>query len=305
MQAAPHDPNSPAVPPGPAGAFAAEVGRSPQMDEVVAVHGVGEVYRHEAPIASHLEDVHFSGFTVLENVLTPARVAAIGDAIDRTYAQQMAELGGESVAEAIQDKNHVRCPLAYDDVFVDLALDEQLLAVMRGLLGPSFVLMMQNAVINPAGDKHYQTRWHRDLNYQHWTSSKPLAANALFCIDDFTVETGGTYVLPGTHLREAFPSDDYVRRHQQVVTAPAGSLILMDAMLFHRAGKNVSPRQRRAVNHVVGLPFMAQQIDIPAFVGDRLATDDFRRSYFGYRWRPAADAKAWRTAKLPAAGVAK
>ncbi len=72
----------------------------------------------------------------------------------------------------------------------------------------------------------------------------------------------------------------------------------MDAMLYHRAGQNKSNTLRRAINHVIGLPFMAQQIDIPAFAGNKLSVDEFSKSYFGYRWQPAKSVKHWRLRKL-------
>ena len=39
---------------------------------------------------------------------------------------------------------------------------------------------------------HHQSAFHRDLPYQHFTSSRPIAINALFCADEFTNENGAT-----------------------------------------------------------------------------------------------------------------
>lgn len=171
------------------------------------------------------------------------------------------------------------------------------ISILKSILGQSILLIMQNAIINRPSAVNYQSRWHRDLNYQHWTSSKPLALNALFVIDPFTVESGCTHVLPGTHLRSEFPSEEFVLKHESPAVAEPGSVIIMDSMIYHRSGKNSSNYARRAVNHVIGLPFMSQQIDIPKYVGPRLATDDFARGFFGYRWNPATSAKDWRNAK--------
>jgi len=67
-------------------------------------------------------------------------------------------------------------------------------------------------------------------------------------------------------LHEEFPSDSYVRTHEIPLEAPAGSVVVLDGMTFHRAGVNSTKNfVRRAVNNVVGLPFMGQQIDIPDF----------------------------------------
>jgi len=272
-------------------------------DQAAASHvrsyGVNETFSKDHPLSLHIEEIYFHGYTVVEGVLDKATLESMSGQIDRIYDQQMEELGGVAIAEAIHDANCVRCPLVYEDAFVDLAKSEVMIEIIKGVLGPNFTLLMQNAIINQPVYGNEQTRWHRDLNYQHWTSSKPIALNALFTIDPFTVETGCTHILPGTHLRPEFPSDRFIEKHETPLSAPAGSVIIMDAMAYHRAGDNTSDKPRRAVNHVIGLPFLSQQIDIPAVVGDRLAVDDFSRAYFGYRWHPASSPKDWRIAKLP------
>ena len=83
-----------------------------------------------------------------------------------------------------------RCLIGYDDSFAALAAHPAIVAVLTRLLGDYFVLMSQNGVINDPADDHYQVTWHRDLNYQHFVSSRPLAVSALYCIDEFSEETG-------------------------------------------------------------------------------------------------------------------
>jgi ectoine hydroxylase-related dioxygenase (phytanoyl-CoA dioxygenase family) len=153
-------------------------------------------------------------------------------------------------------------------------------------------------VINRPSRAHYQLRWHRDLPFQHWTTSRPVAIAALLCLDEFNATTGGTYALAGSHMHEEFPSEEFVRTHQEVMTAPPGTFIVMDAMAFHRAGRNTSENVRRGVNHLVGLPFLAQQIDIPTMLAGRHAEDPSLSAYLGYKWRPAPSVEAWRSARV-------
>jgi ectoine hydroxylase-related dioxygenase (phytanoyl-CoA dioxygenase family) len=160
---------------------------------------------------------------------------------------------------------------------------------------------MQNGIINPSVQRHPQIKWHRDLNYQHWTSSRPLAFNALVCLDEFTSLNGATYALPGSHLFAPFPSEAYVAKHEKQIETRAGSVIVMNAMLFHRGGSNRSDAPRRAVNHVIGLPILGQQIDIPNSMGEKWADDRFLSGYLGYRWNPKPSVSAWRQSKAPKA----
>src|SRR3546814_5583379 len=53
------------------------------------------------------------------------------------------------------------------------------------------------SIVNPAEHQSYgQGLFHRDLPHQHFVSSRPLAINALFCIDAFLEANGATLVVP-------------------------------------------------------------------------------------------------------------
>ena len=82
------------------------------------------------------------------------------------------------------------------------------------------------------------------------------------------------------------------------MTARPGTFIVMNAMAFHRAGKNSSRDPRRGINHLIGLPFLAQQIDIPRMLDGAHAEDPFLAQYLGYKWGPAASVEAWRSARI-------
>src|SRR5205085_1871926 len=97
---------------------------------------------------------------------------------------------------------------------------------------------------------------------------RPLGINALLAIDDFSSETGGTHVLPFSHKLELLPSQAYLQGHEAVVTAAAGSAIIFDVMMFHRAGSNRSPAIRRAVNHLYTTPIIKQQYDFPRAINE-------------------------------------
>lgn len=261
-------------------------------------YGVREREPEGDDCALHAEELRRDGFTVLPGVFDAAAMRGTAARLDALLEQQIAECGGPEVLQRAGDSDLVRCPLAYDAALLPLACDARVLAVAQRLLGDNLVLLMQNAVVNRPRQTQAQSRYHRDLNYQHWTSSRPLALNFLVCVDRFYVEGGATWVLPGSHLHEAFPSSRYATRHEVPVEAELGAVVMMDAMLFHRSGHNRSADHvRRAVNHVVGTPFMAQQIDMPRLLlqhGFDHSADPFLARYLGYRWNPAPDVTVWR-----------
>jgi ectoine hydroxylase-related dioxygenase (phytanoyl-CoA dioxygenase family) len=181
---------------------------------------------------------------------------------------------GESRLKDLNEFHTLRLLLSHGgDLFLKLALNEHLLSVLRLLISGKFILNQQNGIVNPPKQTYNQAAWHRDLPYQHFVSSKPLAINALFCVDDFTVENGATFVLPSSHKSEAFPSQKYIKNNAIQVEAKAGSFILLDCMMFHAGGYNNSNLDRRAVNHVYNIPFFKQQINIPMNIKSAILTD--------------------------------
>jgi hypothetical protein len=245
---------------------------------------------------SHVEEIYYLGYTIVPSGLEADVLDDLRQSIDRYYGEQFAESVG--AAELGAESDILRCPLSYDDSFLQVATLPPVLEVARRVLGENIVLLQQNGIINQPNLTQYQSRWHRDLPYQHFVSSQKLAVNALLCVDDFTFDTGGTYVLPGSQMFEEFPSARLVSQCERAVEAAAGSVIMMDAMLYHRAGTNVSAAPRRGVNHVIGKPLLAQQIDIPRLLGPRFANDSFLGRYLGYYWNPAADVQDWRAKRF-------
>ncbi|MBV9861824.1 MAG: phytanoyl-CoA dioxygenase family protein [Alphaproteobacteria bacterium] len=261
-------------------------------------YGVKEASQPQNDIAALAEEVRLVGFAVLDSGLSPAEACELADRIEPVIRRQEQEAGGAAALERIGDGNTGRALLAYDEAFLRLAANPRLLALATLLLGEYFVLSQQNSIVLRPGETHGQARYHRDLPYQHFVSSRPLALNALFCADPFTIENGATLVIPASHKHEPFPADTAVRRLEQAVLAPAGSFIVLDAMTFHRSGLNRSDRVRRGVNHVFVLPFLRQQVDLPAMLGGRYAEDPTLRRLLGYDAQTPKSVLEWRRGRL-------
>jgi ectoine hydroxylase-related dioxygenase (phytanoyl-CoA dioxygenase family) len=261
-------------------------------------YGIVEQAAADTTVKQLADRIRLVGHAVLPSGLAAAEIADLGERLDGVMARQVAEFGGADRLASIGDTLTARCPLLYDDAFVALAAHPELLALARELLGDYIVLMQQNGVINPPKHGHTQLSYHRDLPYQHFVSSRPLAMSALFCIDPFRVETGATTVIPASHRMEAFPSSEVAAQLDTPVTAEPGSFIVFDSMLFHRAGANVSDRPRRAVNQVFSVPIIAQQISLPDALAGRYADDPQLAKLLGYDVSPSRSVMAWRERRL-------
>lgn len=272
------------------------------VDDMPTFGTYGVVDGGPAPIsgdhAELREEIAVRGYGALPSLLDGETVDHLKAVMDEVYARQCEEVGGEAALAAMNDADIVRCLLAYSDDYMALATHPTVLAVVRAVLGDNVVLLMQNGIINRPTREQFQTNWHRDLNYQHWVCSQPLAISALVCLEDFNSETGGTVFLPGSHLVERFPSQAIVQQGEVTPDLPRGSVIFFNSMAFHRAGVNRSNRVRRAVNHVFGVPILAQQVDIPAMLNREPPEDPWLQGFLGYRWNPTRNVAEWRRQRI-------
>lgn len=117
-------------------------------------------------------------------------------------------------------------------------------------------------VINPPSSKNYnQLKFHRDLPYQHYVSTRPIAINALFAVDDFTIQNGATIVIPASHKMEEFSSDVVIEKQSKQLEVKAGSFLILDCMTYHAAASNKSSADRVGINHVYSTLMLRPQID--------------------------------------------
>jgi Phytanoyl-CoA dioxygenase (PhyH) len=248
----------------------------------ISYYGVIERSKVESDIDLVVEDVTRLGFAVISAGLSKSEIIALGDCFDRMHAEYVAHYGLEYL-QMRDEHNTIRLPLALEKSFLDLARRPHLLAVIDRLITGKFILNQQNGIVNPVNSRYNQDAWHRDLPYQHFVCSRPIAINALYCIDDFTEMNGATSVLPASHQQEVFPSDEFISKHAKQIIAPAGSFIIIDCMTYHRGGRNYSAFPRRAVNHVFTIPYIKQQLSIPSVMKTK-ELDDAACDLLGYRY---------------------
>lgn len=251
----------------------------------------------EDDTSSYIEEISIKGYTVIPSLFSAEELSIWRQKIDDVYEQQEDEFGRESLI-AIQELDVCRAPLLYDFDFIKLATHPLIIEIVESILGEWFILNLQNAIINRPNSTHHQSSWHRDLPYQNYTISRPLAINALIAIDEFSSETGGTHLVPFTHKTEVLPSEEYISKNKIVASVPAGSVIIFDSMLFHKAGENTSEIIRRAVNLLFTTPMIKQQYDFSCALSDQLDNlNPFLARLLGFSSKVHVNDKAWRKAR--------
>ncbi|ARQ57008.1 phytanoyl-CoA dioxygenase protein [Rhizobium sp. Kim5] len=265
----------------------------------IASYGIKEQLQSSTAIDHAVEQIRLLGYAVVDGGYSPEEIATFGKAFDAARTEMEARHGGRARLEAIDEHNTIRLPMLYNKLFLQLAMNDNITELCGRLLSDYFVLNQQNGISNPGSAARYnQGAYHRDLPFQHFTSSRPLAINALYCIDDFTTENGATFVIPASHKQEPFPSDAMVNALQLQVPARAGSFIVLDCMTYHTGGVNHTQRERRAVNHVYTIPLLKQQIDFPAALKEDFTNDQKARRLLGYGLSIPTDVQSYYRSRI-------
>ena len=145
-----------------------------------------------------------------------------------------------------------------DDVFMALAANERILAIVTSLIGPDVKLFGSQCFMKPPGG--VEKPYHQDSAY--FTIEPPEIVTCWTALDDVTVENGCLRVIPGSHrgpLRDhqpwqlgdrvdkQVPDDQLDRTNEVPVELTAGSCSFHHSMLLHRSGANQTRHSRRGL----------------------------------------------------------
>ena len=131
--------------------------------------------------------------------------------------------------------------------------------------GGKYVLNSFGGSANPARSQSYAHAIHRDM--RSFSGPLRLMFNTIVFLDDFTAENGATWLMNGGHTLEERPSEEEFKRSAFQIIAPAGSIAMWNANLWHRGGNNCTDKQRRSVTPIFARPFMRPEFDYPRALG--------------------------------------
>jgi len=246
-------------------------------------YGILQQETISSPIDEAVEQVKNLGYAVLDSGFKEDELNIFSNEFNQTREQYLL-LYGESYLKEIGEFDMIRAPLTFgSEAWLKLALNKNLHSLLKKLIVGKYILHQQNGLINPPDSTYVQFAWHRDLPYQHFTSSTPLAIQAIFCVDDFTAENGATFILPASQKSIPFPSPGYVKRNALQLEAKAGNFIISDCMAFHAGGMNLSKQCRRGVAHVFAIPYFKQHINIPLNMSNTNLTEE-QRELLGFNY---------------------
>lgn len=190
-----------------------------------------------------------NGYAVLPGHAPPELIRELRERLDQLFALE----GEQAGAEFKQETGAARLANLVEkgDVFQRVIADATVLEAVRVVLGPRLKLSSLNArraePLNGVDQPLHCDMGGLPDERGAWV------CNAVWVIDAFTAENGALRVVPGSHRRGRLPQDeldDPAARHpdEVVLTADSGSVIVVNAHLWHGGLANETSRPRTALH---------------------------------------------------------
>lgn len=177
-------------------------------------------------------------------MLSPARVAEFNVRIAELFAIEGESAGSEFRTEP--GARRIANAVDKGRIFEEVIETPEVLEAVSVVLGADFKLSSLNI---------------RSTN-PHNGSAQPLhvdsgalpdalgnsVCNSVWMLDDFTEQNGALRVVPGSHKRGTFPEPGVSYDDEVLVTGKAGTVVVMNAHVWHGGSENFTDRERRAMH---------------------------------------------------------
>ncbi len=241
----------------------------PDADSIYTPRAAEPALAPDSAADAHVEAIRHEGYRVLREVLAPAQVAEMRDAL---APHLTGRLMGRNDFEGFRSER-VYALLAKDPRLALLVEHPRVLAIVDRLLARHYLLSAFLAIQVHPGET--PQGWHFDDGGCRVPRPRPMhGVSAIWALDDFTAENGATEVIPGSHLwgEDALPSG----AEAVPVCMPAGSVLLLAGTLQHRGGANRSQGTRLGVTPQYCQPWLRQlenmALAVPAAAAAKLST---------------------------------
>ena len=176
--------------------------------------------------SAELEQLKRDGYFIKEKLLSDDLCLQISKELDLLWEQQV-ELYGEGLLKTIGDWGQIRGMMEHSKPLQDFIINKDIHFWVDQIVGDTSILHLQNGIVLHPSVGHNQAKYHKDFA-KDFLSSKTLSLNTFIAIDDFTVENGGTYVVPGTHNFIEFDDDSGSPENQTLVSSVTNVALIVD-----------------------------------------------------------------------------
>ncbi|HTU47079.1 MAG TPA: phytanoyl-CoA dioxygenase family protein [Bryobacteraceae bacterium] len=195
------------------------------------------------------ENLDELGYVVVERFLDAETLEQVRNRVEELYGAEGENAGSEFRKE--EGSRRLANLVDKGEIFQRLIAMPRVLELVRHVLGERFKLSSFNArsanpYSNEAQPLHCDAAALPD-EQGYWV------CNTIWLLDDFTPANGATRVIPGSQKWKELPQDalaDPVAPHPQeiLLTAPAGSVVVMNTHAWHGGTANRTANHRRALH---------------------------------------------------------
>jgi len=212
---------------------------------------------------NHGEQLESMGFVRLVGLLSPDEVERIRADLEVLWADEGAEAGRENYIEA--GIRRLANLANKGGGFREFYANPEVLELIASIIGREVRASMVNARDVPP---HTGVRmpFHTDTDGDR-TPDDPgyIAATAIWMLDPFTVESGATALVPGSHRSGKRPKevmDDPSSDHPEevILTGDAGDVLVFNGHCWHAGRPNQTDGHRRALL----VHYLRADVDRPA-----------------------------------------
>ena len=188
------------------------------------------------------------GYVLLCGLMTAELLARL-----RTNVEELFVVEGDAAGREFKTERGARRLanlLNKGDVFREIVVHPTVLPLVEHVLGSAKLSSVNARLAEPHGEDPQPL--HCDMGAIA-DERGPWVCNTVWVLDEFTADNGALRVVPGSHRYGRLPQEvlsDVLADHpqQKLVTGAAGSVIVMNAHLWHGGMANRTGRPRTAVH---------------------------------------------------------
>jgi ectoine hydroxylase-related dioxygenase (phytanoyl-CoA dioxygenase family) len=203
-------------------------------------------------IDTAVRQIQTDGYAIVPDLIAGERLRRAQDDAEALLEATSIDMPGlDGPIRGRMRKGLFRASRAFDDLYshptVTAIVSRVLVPGTKARFRPGRDIQLSSCMIKDVVPREGKRMLHQDdVVYPIARPRAPVMVNTLLALDPFSRRTGGTLVVPGSHLWTCQVEQD---RTCVVVEMAAGSIVLFDGAIWHNNGANETTDQyRRALN---------------------------------------------------------
>jgi ectoine hydroxylase-related dioxygenase (phytanoyl-CoA dioxygenase family) len=235
------------------------------------------------------------GYTIIQNLVDENWLGLLRDALDKSFIEhKKIQLNNNNDIQTNGVALHVLLSNPIFINFLEYLQNKKFFEFLsESFFNSKCIINSFSALDNLPNQPNFSSIVHRDLRF--YSGDFPIMLNCLLMVDDFTIENGGTYLLPYSHLEKRKPSDEEFFQNAIQSVGKKGDMLIFNANVWHSSAPNITQGHRRAIPITVSKSFMKQLLDYPRAIGyDKIDSFNLElQQLLGYHSRVPASLDEW------------